>query len=492
MAESDQRRDAPRDDRRWPALAMLAVAVAHAPGLAGGLLDADRLLLVRNPDIRSFAGLGVMLADGQPLAIGAGLVVRDHTPLRVLSTWLGWQWLQASAVLQHAAQLGLALAIGAALLALLRPRGAPAAAAAAALMLHPCAADLTAPLLGRGALLATLVVLLAARRARDESAARAVAWSAAAAFVAGACAPGWGLLGLVAALMIDAPRVRRAAVLASIAGAIAAVAIHRADLAGVALPGALSAGAGAAWAAWIPSVWPFVIATADGAAILGLVLIVCLAALALLGAQRAPDAGGAALMRAGGGALLAVLPASALACREGTVTGAAAFALQLGLVLALAGLWDVIAARGRPWMAALLLIPAALTMLRARAWANEDRVLSAVMVRDAEDPEAILAAARAGLRRGKLEEAAPLCLRYASLAPETRRADGCIAAAAVRDGQDDAAVVLLRRWAARYDDKRALRAAVLEIAGAQPDARFGDAFRRATGYNMPARRSGEP
>lgn len=478
--------------RRFRAIALLGVALSHAPALAGGLLDADRLLLVKNNEIRSFAGLAALLAQGEPVIRASSLVTRDHAPLGVLSTWLGWQWFRASAPAQHALGLALALAVAAALFSLLSARPALAAAAALGLLLHPIAADLTGPLLGRDALLATWVVLLAAHRARAASAPAAIAWAAAASLAAGLCAPGWGLLGLVPALLIADASTRRAAAAASCAAAALALWICRGDLAEVSAADALGPGAGAAFLAWLPSLRPFVVATVAEGATAGLIPVLILAPLALVAAARAPHQRDAALLRAGAGAMLAAPVASALACRGGTVTGSAAFALHLGFVLALAGAAGAVAARvPSRWALALFLFPALVTAARVRAWADEDRVLAAIVARDEADPEALLARARIELRRGHLDAALPSCRRYAEAAPDTGRADGCLAAAEVAQGREGPALPLLRRWAARFPERRALRAAVLELGEAQPDPRFADAFRRATGFNMPARQPGE-
>lgn len=480
------------DERRFRVLALAGVALTHAPALLGGLLDADRLLLVKNDEIRNFAGLAALLARGEPVLRASGLLTRDHAPLGVLSTWLGWQWFRAGAPAQHALGLALALAVAAALFALLAARPAVAAAAALGLMLHPIAADLTGPLLGRDALLATSMVLLAARRARDARAPAAVAWAAAASLGAGLCAPGWGLLGLVAALLIPEASTRRAAAAASCVAALLALWVCRGDLAEVSAVDALGPGAGAAFLAWLPSLRPFVVATVGEGATAGIVPVLILAPFALLAASRAPREQDAALLRAGAGAMIAAPLASALACRGGTVTGAAGFALHLGVVLISAGLAEPLAARLRSrWWLALLIVPAIVTSARVRAWADEDHVLASIVARDPADPEAHLARARLALRRGDLEAALPSCRQYADLAPDTGRADGCLAAVEITRGGDGAAVVYLRRWAARFPEKRALRAAVLELAEAQPDPRFADVFRRATGFNMPARQPGE-
>lgn len=482
------------DERPWAALALAGAVLVHAPVLAGGLLDADRLLLHRNADVWSFAGLGAMLAGGEPLMRASWLVVRNHAPLGVLSTWLGWQWFRASPAVQHAVGLGILLAVAWALQSLLAPRRALAAAASLVLVLHPAVADLTGPILGRDFLLAILAVLLAARRAREAPGPAAITWSAGASLVAGMCAPGWGPLGLAAALGISGLRARRLAVGASLAASLAALAPVRADLAAISLLDAIGPGAGTAFFAWLPSARPFVVATAGDPAIAGLVPVIVLATVTLFAASRVPGERDAALLRAGAGAMIASLPASAMATRAGTVTGAAAVALQLGVVLALAGIAGArgaaLVSRCRPWMVSLFAIPAVVTAARARAWADEEQVLAAVVARAPDDPEALLARARLGLRRGRLDEAVPFCARYAAAAPETWRADGCLAAAAAHH-DPDTAVLLLQRWAAGLDDRHALRAAALEIAEAQPAPGLAVAFQRATGFVLPARRPGD-
>ena len=235
------------------------------------------------------------------------------------------------------------------------------------------------------------------------------------------------------------------------------------------------------------------IGTPGGLDVASLALLLALAATLLHLASRRPDPS-AALLRAGAASILASLFASALSVREGSVAGDPALALHLGLVLALAGVAiarPALLAEARPWMLAAFLLPAAVTAIRARAWADEDRVLAAVADRGPEDPEALLARGRLALRRERLAEAAPWCVAYREARPADARADGCLAALAVASGRDGEALPLLRRWAARFDDHRALRLAVLELAEAQPDPRFAVAFQNATGFTMPKRRPGE-
>lgn len=497
LSAGDGRTRMPWTSRRWLALSLAVATLVHAGSLKSGLLDADRLLLVKNLQVRTFSGLFAMLVGGEPVLRAAGLSSRNHCPLGVLSTWLGWQWFRANPLVQHALGLASLLAVLVALTSLLAAlRASPelACVAALALALHPATADLTGPILGRDVLLAAAVSLLAARRARQASARSATAWSAGASLVAGLLAPGWGLLGSVPASVIASPRAHRLAVLASVTTTLATLAVTHGERALLPEPGAWGPGAYGALLAWLPSVQPFVIGSVGAGAIAGLVVVLVLAATALLHASRQPEEPDAALLRGGAAAMLASVLAAAVAWHEGTVIGAPAFALQLGVVLALTGVARGRAALGawlRPWMWLVLAAPATVTALRVRAWADEDHVLRAIVARNADDPEALLARARIGLRRRALDDAAPWCLRYANVAPTTFRADGCIAALATASGDEPVAVFLLRRWAARFDDRRALRSAVLELHEAQPDPRFGAAFLRATGFTMPARRPGE-
>ncbi|MDO9018460.1 MAG: hypothetical protein Q7V43_16200 [Myxococcales bacterium] len=486
-------------DRAWRGLALSVTTLTHVAVLGGALLAGDRLLLTRNPALRSFAGLATMLVEGRTQLRGAGLPVRDRCPLGALATWTSWEWFRADAFAQHAINLGLMVALAAALFALLRAARASAplaACAALALALHPCAADLSAPLAGRDALLALALCLLAARRVVDAPPAAAVAWTAAASLGAGLCAPGYGLLGLVPAGFVRAPSARAASLAAAALGALAALALT----AGAAplLPSIAAARAGntAALLAWLPSPTAFVALTssaaADGAALVPL----SLAALALVGAARARDPVDASLLRAGAGALAAATLAATLAGAARVVVGAPALALHLGLVLAASGLLrsrgKALAARARPWMLLGFALPAALTAHRARSWADEDTTLRAIVARRPADPEASLARARLALRARDLPGAAPWCLRYMQAQPDTGRADGCAGAVMAARGDHRAAVLLLRRWARALDDRRALRAATLELSDALPDPRLAAAFAEATGFALPSRRPGEP
>ena len=219
--------------RPWWVLPVAAAALAHGPALAGGLLDADRAIIVHDPEIRSFAGLSTLLSDGLPVLRAAGLVVRDRAPLAVLSTWLGWQWLRADPLLQHAFGVACLLAAVVALGALLEALRAPpaiACVAALALAVHPAVADLTGPVLGRPALLAAWAALFCARRAAAAGTRGAVAWSAGAALAAGTIAAGWGMLGLVPAAVVADRRARRLASGVALLTALATIAIDRAPL----------------------------------------------------------------------------------------------------------------------------------------------------------------------------------------------------------------------------------------------------------------------
>ncbi len=485
-------------DRAWRALSLSLTALTHGAALAGDLLDGDRLLLVRNPSLHSFAGLATLLSDGRVFLRGAALPLRDRSPLAALSTWLSWQWFRANPVVQHALGVALLVSIVAAFGSLLRSLRTSSAAAwlgALGLSLHPCAADLTGPLLGRDTLLALLVALVAARRVRDAAPLRAVAWSAVAALVAGLCAPGSGLLGLIPAALASSSLARRAAALAAIFATLVALGVtHGVD---PLLPSlaALSTGAVATLLAWLPSPTAFVAVTLPRGLVVGLLPSVALALFAFVSSVRARDPDAAALLRAGSAAALASLLSAAASVRASTADGTSALLLHLSLSLvALAVLraqGATFAARARPWMLLVLALPAALTAHRVRQWSTQERVLGALIARDPDDPEALLARATLALRRGNLSDAAPWCLRYGAAMTTTGRADGCVGALAAARGDERAAVFLLRRWAATLDDRRALRAAALQLSDAMPDPRFGVAFRAATGYSLPQRRPGE-
>lgn len=484
-------------DRAWRGLALSVTALAHAAALGGSLLDSDRLLLVRNPRLHSFSGLAAMLSEGRVLLRGAGLQVRDHAPLGALSSWLSWEWFRAAPLVQHAIGPALLLALVASLFSLLRASrvSAPfAAVASLALSLHPCAADLSAPLAGRDALLALTLSLLAARRSLGSPALAGVAWSASAALLSGLCAPGYGLFGLLPASLVR-PRAHRLIALASASlSALAALAVTRGD--GALLPSAAALGGGgtASLLAWVPSPSPFVAATTASVASAAWILPLLLSALSASLSARAAEPGDASLLRAGAAALLASTLASGLSGAALVTGGGASLGLHLGLVLSFVGLRSLgppTRRMARPWMLVGLALPAALTARRARGWTDDDAVLGAIARRDPSDPEALLSRARLELRQRRLSAAAPWCLRYALAQPDTGRADGCLGAVASARGDHRAAVMLLRRWAAGLDDRRALRAASLELSSALPDPRFGQAFREATGYSLPHARPGE-
>jgi hypothetical protein len=485
-------------DRAWRGLALSVTALAHAAALGGRLLDGDRLLLVRNPRLHSFAGLAEMLSEGRVLLRGAGLTVRDHAPLGALSTWLSWQWFRAAPMVQHAIGPALLLALVASLFALLRARrvSAPfAAAASLALSLHPCAADLSAPLAGRDVLLALTVAIFAARRADGATARAGVAWSAAAALASGLLCPGHGLFGLLPACFVRARTERLVALAAASLSTLGALAITRGAGPWLPSPGALGAGVTASLLAWIPSPSPFVAATAGSVSSAAWIIPLLLSALSLSLASRADEPDDAALLRAGAAAMLAAMLASALAGASLVTVGLASLGLHLGVVLALTGALrprgEAIGRRLRPWMLLGFALTAALTAHRARGWSDDVAVLRAIAQRDPSDPESSLARARLELRQRRLSAAAPWCLRYALSQPDTGRADGCLGAMAAARGDRRASVMLLRRWAAGLDDRRALRAASLELSAAMPDPRFGEAFREATGYSLPQPRPGE-
>jgi hypothetical protein len=216
------------------------------------------------------------------------------------------------------------------------------------------------------------------------------------------------------------------------------------------------------------------------------------AGLALALAAKLDDPDDVALLRAGAGALAASVVAAGAAGLAPVVDGAASGALLLGLVLAFAGaLRSAGPGLARPWMLVAFALPAAMTVHRAAGWSDEPAVLRAIVARSPDDPEAALARAALALKDRRLAAAAPWCLRYAQALPDSGRADGCLGALAAARGDHAAAVARLRRWALRLDDRRSLRAGVIELADALPDPRFGAAFREATGFALPQRRPGE-
>ncbi len=485
-------------DRAWRALTLSLTALTHGAALAGELLDGDRLLLTRNPSLHSFAGLASLLSEGRVLLRGAGLLVRDRSPVAAFSTWLSWEWFRTSPVVQHALGVALLVAVVAALGSLLRSlKASPAAAwlGALALSLHPCAADLTGPLLGRDPLLALLVALLAARRVRDAALLPAVVWSAGTALVAGLCAPGYGLLALVPAALAPSSAARRAASVAAVLCAVAALDITRGGDPLLPSLAAFSTGAVATFLAWLPSPAAFVAVTLPHGLAVGLLPPVALAAFAFARSLRSREPDDDALLRAGAAAALASVLAAAASVRASTADGTSALLLHLSVTLVALALLRAhgaaLAVRARPWMLLGLALPAALTAHRVRQWSTQERVFDALVARDPDDPEALLARATLALRRGSLSDAAPWCLRYGAAMTTTARADGCVGALAAARGDERAAVFLLRRWAATLDDRRALRAAALQLSDAMPDPRLGAAFRAATGYSLPQRRPGE-
>lgn len=490
--------DAGGADRAWRRVALTATALAHGVALGGALLPGDRLLLVRNPALHSFAGLGALLAEGRVLLRGAGLVLRDRSPVAAFTTWLSWEWFRGQPVAQHALAVLALLAIASTLGGLLRSLRSPTALAwlgALALTLHPCAADLTGPLLGRDALLALLVTLVAARRAREATDLRAVAWIAGGALGAGLCARGYGALGLVAAAVGATPTARRAGAAAAVVATVVALALTRGGEAFGPGAAAFSVGAVGALLGWLPSPAPFVVATFPRGVGLALVPALALAVATFGRSVRTADPDGAALLRAASATAVASVLAGAFAVRGQTIDGSAALLLQFSLVLAAVALvrpaWSRATPRLRPWMLVALALPAAVTAHRVRAWSDVGTVTDALVARDPDEPEALLARAHRELARRQFSAAVPWCLRYGAAMPQTGRADGCVGALAALRGDRAYAVVLLRRWAAGLGDRRALRAAALELSDAVPDPRLGEAFREATGYALPQRRPGE-
>lgn len=486
-------------DRAWRTLALSLTALTHGAALGNGLLDGDRLLLVRNPPLRSFAGLATLLGEGRVLLRGAGLQVRDRSPIAALSTWLSWEWFRAHPAVQHAVTVLALVAVVAALGRLLRSLtlSPPLAwGAALAVALAPCAADLTGPLLGRDPMLALLVALLAARRAQGASVPQAAAWSGGAALAAGLCAPGYGLLGLLPAAVAPSPAARRVAAAAVVAGALAAMDVTRGPDPLLPTLAALGTGAVATLLAWLPSPSPFVALTLPHGLAAALVVPCALAIATLVASVRARDPVDATLLRAASAFVVASTLAAASAVRGSTGVGTSALLLQLSL--ALAAVAAVRANRAaltpalRPWMLVVLAVPAAFTAHRVRRWSDQERVLHALVARDPDDAEALLARAEIELLHGRFAAAAPWCLRYGTSMTTTGRADGCVGALAAVRGDERAAVFLLRRWAGGLDDRRALRAAALRLSDAVPDPRFGTAFRAATGYSLPQRRPREP
>ena len=412
-----------------------ATAFAHALSLRGQLLDGDRLALVRNPATRTFAGLGPLLADGTPALRGAGIATRDPAPLAALSTWLGWQWVRAEPMAQHALGVALMAAVAVPILRLVEEASWPRPAAALlalSVTLHPAAWDLTGALGGRPVLLAVLVAVAVARRVRTAGLAATTALALVTALLASACAGSAGLVGLVPALRSPTRRARVAASIAALAGAsLGALRFNLPDASAAAI-------ARDAVLAWLPTPWstPPMFGPSLGLAVHVVAVVACMPLLARSGPRTSIRAGLAASFVV---VLLAVLGA-----------------------------------------------------IRGAAWRTEDARLEALASHGADATETAAASMRLALRRHRLVDAAPWCAELARRSPDSGRADGCLAALAVTAGAPSTAVRAgLQRWAASYDDRRALRAGALELSGAVPDARFAEAFREATGYALPHRRPGE-
>jgi len=486
--------------KRWVPWCLLPIGVlAHLPALGNGFVLDDGILFVRNPYLRSLAGLGELLKNELFVASAEVRYMPYYRPLSGLLYWLSYQLFGTSAPLQHALNLLLHGLIGVALAQVLLAAGARlglAVGAAALFAVHPATPEIVAYVGGRQDMLGWLIVLGAwcwCELRGASAGARGAAVFAAALLSALAreffvATP----LLLFAALVPAATNRRQHAVAIALGGALGvlvvfglrqAIDVEALQLATPGVTDVLVTAAAVALRLLKLLFWPSDVAMEVTLPRLGL-----LSALAVLSALALTTAlslvwlfkrvGAQARLAAFGWATLwaAVALHTPICLKYGTVSDRYAYEAVLAAVcIAVPALGQldlrlpIRPALAKVMLCLLLAAPLPVTWARDAEWRSE-ATLQVAMYRDRpDDPEAQFAE---GMRLFRLEEydaAYPLCVSYQKVSSHAERAGLCVgtilllrqqpalaarhleAYARPRPGSVEARVRLFQAWFAAND-----------------------------------------
>lgn len=463
-------------------LTLAAAAVfAHLPALRAGFVLDDRILISENPYVRSLSGLPVLLRRELFLASAEPRVVPYYRPLTGLLNWLSFRALGASAVGQHAFNLGLHALVTALFFRALRAHGiGNSVAFSATLMLavHPASSEIVAYLGGRQDMAGWLLLLIAAIVYPRLDSTLAVA-------AVGFCT---SLLGALfhefyafaflplACLGLGQSRVgARRRLIATLGAGVAAVSVLLGLRAGLGLTPlsapshnlAVMARACAAVAMRLIKdvFWPDDLAvdvTATSPTLAGSAILLGAAVVTLVLFIDAVRRRQRALFGiAAFGASLVVLSAALHAgvfVMFGHISDRYAYGMLCGVLIgaasavtcsvpAIRAVFPLLSQVQRWIVPALAIAMVPLTWSRDASWHDETSLQLAMIADRPFDPESRLAAGMLYFGRNELDQAYPHCVAYATARPESEKAHLCIGLWLVLHDRANEAVPYLRRYA---------------------------------------------
>jgi len=465
---------------------VLVALVAHALAVFNGFVLDDRILLVENPHLRSWSGLGQVLRHELFVASAEPRFVPYYRPLSGLLNWLSFQALGTSAALQHALNLLLHAGVTALALRALRSLGVRPSLAFSGCFLfavHPATAEVVAYIGGRQDLLGWLVLLGAMDWSpRVQSLTHAAALGFVASLVGGFCHELFLASFVPLALLVglrDSALAKRGGV-AVVVGGVAAVSgvlalRHTLGLlpfeTGVDGPvRALRAAVGVFLRLMGDALLPTDLAVDVTVPLPGFALTTLVAAggvAATVALARFVAARERALL----GPLLAGVGVVVMSCalhagvvlKYGIISDRYAYALLLGLVITLTCACQAavaapatapsddaspLVAFAKKWAALALgvaLLP--LTWSRDAAWVDQKSLQLAMIADRPDDPESWLAEGMLHFHADDLEQAYPKCRAYADARPDSDKANLCVGSWLLTHRRPAEAVEYLRPYA---------------------------------------------
>lgn len=455
-----------------PYVASVVAVIAHFPASSHRLLRDDVSSIRDNVDLRSLTGLWRVLgraADLPDSDPGASPIVR---PVHAAFEWLLWELARAQPAVQHSVSIALHALAAALLVRLLIARKVDMRIAlASALMFaaHPATANAVATISSRALVLGGVVLSFGALRATEARTARALAgWTAFGVLASALAHEAYLFSAVPLVLLAPKPRIRAAAV-GGVVATVAAFAFVRPALPAPIDPLRVAAGIVLhdLVVVLVPPQSSSFFTPPALPALLGIVVVLALAALVIRTARRTGARGAGAVASAGLSlVVLAPLALAPAALRGGTASDRSAWVVLLGLAIAGAATAEHLRGRVRapsriiafaPFAVALAFVP--LTWAHSVSFRDETTLLAALAADRPEDPEGKLAVALLASAKGNHPEAYPTCAEYASQRPLSTRAHLCVGTAMLAGGDPEGAVVFLAPYAEKHsDEERARRA----------------------------------
>lgn len=463
----------------------LAALFAHALALFNGFVLDDRILLVDNPYLRTWSGLGQVLRHELFVASAEPRFVPYYRPLSGLLNWLSFQALGANAPLQHALNLLLHAAVTLLAFRALQTLGVRRSLAFTGCFLfavHPATAEVVAYIGGRQDMLGWLILLGAiCSTPRVQSLTHAAALGFVASLLGGFCHELFLASFVPLALIVGlrAPALAKRGGAAVLVGGVAAVGSllalrHSLKL----LP--FETGADGPVRTLQATVGVFLRLLGDALLPTDLAVdvtvplpSVAVTALVTVGGVAAATVLArfvAARERALRGPLLAgvaiVVMSSALHAgvllKYGIISDRYAYALLLGLLVTLAATFQAAAAPAsavaegasplvsfaKKWSAlglGVALLP--LTWSRSAAWVDQKSLQLAMVADRPDDPESWLAEGMLHFYADDVEQAYPKCKAYADARPESDKANLCVGSWLLTHRRAEEAAKYLRPFA---------------------------------------------